>query len=96
MNNVRFIKQILYQLKKDYPVKVDFYSIDSEIVDPKTGHKTITKSKVSVRRAIAFPVKTTITFNKEHAYVISNRNFSYGTYLDTDAKRIVIDKIRFT
>lgn len=51
----RFVKRILYQLKRKYGLPLDIYHIISVTSDTKSGTKTVNKTKYHIRRAILLP-----------------------------------------
>jgi hypothetical protein len=57
MNKLRFIRNVIYRLKRDYGSAVDIYYDQTETVDLDTGTKTISVSDIRVKRAVPLPRK---------------------------------------
>lgn len=91
-NKLRFISKVLYKLKRDYGSRVDLYHQVSETVDLTTGVKTVTKEKITVKRAILLPTVIRSNFAYDLAYIAANKNFTYGGIFSTDTRDIIIDR----
>lgn len=91
MPNVKFIRDALYQMKKDYGVAVKYGFLEKSSVDMDTGKVTVTKKVYLIRKAILFPTKLQRKFVQDIAYLAANKNFTYGALFDEKTTIFVID-----
>lgn len=89
--NMRFIKSILYQLKRQYGASVTLYKTTAYDIDPKTGKKSSSIVKHQVKLAIVLPDSLANKFAYEHSYLVANRKFTYGAQWDQRQRLVVID-----
>lgn len=89
--NMRFIKSILYQLKRQYGASITLYKTTAYAVDPKTGKKNVCVVKQEVKLAIVLPDTLANKFAYEHSYLVANRKFTYGAQWDQRQRLVVID-----
>lgn len=66
-NSLRYIKQILYELKKRYGLPLDLYHNDTNIINPQTGKRTETKTIYHIKKAIVLPL------------ILALKNYAGGT-----------------
>lgn len=88
-NKLRFIRSVLYRLKRDYGFQVDLYHQDSESIDFTTGRETVQKTEITVKRAILLP--TSIANNLFKVLNMAT-NFQYGGAKSLDTRDIIIDR----
>jgi hypothetical protein len=86
----RFVRHILYSLKRRYGAEVAFFR-DSEAKDLRTGKKTVTKAIVAVKRAIVLPNTGLPKFVYDLSYIATNKNFTMGGVFDTAKRRLILD-----
>jgi hypothetical protein len=91
-NRLRFQRGAVYRLKRSYGQPIDIYRQDSEGYDLVTGKKTVTKSKLSLLRAVLLPGRSTTDFQYRLAYLVNNKDFTYGGYYDQTLRDLVIDR----
>jgi hypothetical protein len=92
MNQLRFVRDVIYRLKRNYGLPADFYKLASSSVDRATGKKTTVRLKASVARVIALPSRNQREFYYDLTFIASNKNFTYGGFVDTDERRFVVDR----
>lgn len=91
-NRLRFIRNILYRLKRDYGSQADIYHQISETIDYNTGKKIVTKDKIIVKRVILLPNNVSIDATYGTTYTNSNRKFTYGGFYSVGERGIIIDR----
>jgi hypothetical protein len=89
--NMRFIRNVLYRLKRQYGTAVILYKTLTKDVDPKTGKKAMTRSHTAVDLAIVLPDTLANKFAYEHSFLAANRKFTYGAQWDQRQRLVVID-----
>lgn len=87
----RFIRRVLYSLKRGYGFPLTLHKIVSETYDRETGKRTAVIQIRKIRRAIILPSTLQSKFDYDLAYVASNRNFTYGGTYDTSLRKVIID-----
>lgn len=88
--NTRFIRRILYQLKRRYGGSVTFHR-PSEDLDLKTGKKTTTKQVWTVQKTIVLPSDVQPKFVYDLSYIANNKEFTMGGVFDTGPRRVILD-----
>lgn len=86
------MRDILYELKKDFGVKGALYKIASNSNDLGTGVKTLTKTKYSINKIIVLPKSYITAKIYSLSYIAANKNFTYGAYFNKDTKVFLIEK----
>lgn len=81
MNNVRFIRNILYQFKKDYGTDIRYIMIDHSEFQADTGERKFIK-KVYQLPAVLLPTNMLRKFVQDIGYLAANKNFTYGALND--------------
>lgn len=92
MNQLRFIRDVTYRLKRNYGLPADFYKLASSVVDRATGKKATDRLKVHVARIIALPSRNQREFYYDLSFIASNKNFTYGGFVDTDERKFIVDR----
>jgi len=93
MNNLREIRKIIYQLKRQYGQSIDYF-YPSEIQVPlnlETGYSPVTYNTFKVRKAIKLVSKDWLTFKYALSFIAANKNFTYGGYFDTTELILILD-----
>jgi hypothetical protein len=86
-----FVRRTLYNLKRKYGAQMDIYKTITMSVDQKTGRRSTTRVKYTVKKCILLPVTLA---RKITIYVIS-RTFPYGGEYDTTARIAIVDATDF-
>jgi hypothetical protein len=89
MNNLDFVKQNLYVLKRSYGAPADLYHIVSMIQDPRIGTTITQKVKYHIKRAILLPTTLQTYLNPQGAYTKPGTDTPAG--LTIGQKLIIID-----
>ena len=90
-NNLRQIRSILYQLKKDYGASIDLRNPFPDEVDRETGVVNIQYDIVKIKKAIVLPVKAIPSFVYGLSFAAANRNFSYGGIYGVHTRNIIVE-----
>ena len=91
MNNLSFLQDELYSLKMSYGFEAAIYRTTVGDTDLTTGKKSLTKTKISVEKAIVLPVKFETMQFISAAILKAARTFAYGGFQDVETKRIILD-----
>lgn len=91
MEQLHFIRQTLYTLKRQYGFELDVYRITNSVTDVETGVKVVSRVKYTVDRAIVLPSSLIRKDAYDLAYFAANKNFTYGATFDVDTRMIVLD-----
>ena len=87
----RFIRKTLYSLKRRYGSTVSIYKLVDASTDLRTGVKSITKSMITVLRAVVLPVKVQREVIQSISQVSANKEFVVGGSFDSGSRIFVID-----
>lgn len=91
-NRLRFIKTLIYDLKRAYGQPADLYEIKYDS-DLQSGVKTITFfNHVHIKRAIIAPTRELRSFIYDLAYISANKDFTTGGFFDPSDRFVIIDK----
>jgi hypothetical protein len=91
MNDLIFLREELYSLKREYGFPLDVYRLSTGETDYKTGEKSDSRTKYAIDRAIVLPVKYETQVYYTTAFLKASREFALGGYQDQEIKRIIID-----
>ena len=91
MNNLIFIRRVIYSLKRRYGFPLDIYRILSTTTDRATGKKTQEKVKYYVKRGIVLPNQVQKRFAFDLAYLAANKSFTYGADYGANLRDVIID-----
>lgn len=92
MNDDRFIKSVLYTLKRAYGIPANLVWRTGQTVDLETGVITVTHDSVKVDRAIVLPFSRDRDFAYDLTFIASNKNFTYGGLFDKNRRKVYVDK----
>lgn len=92
MNNQSQFRRLLYQLKKDFGMPMVYRRILSRTPNRVTGLVSVTTEDFRIRKAILMPLRSSITFEHDQAYMAAGRNFTYGALYDPNQRQIIIEK----
>lgn len=93
MNQLRFIRDTLYDLKRRYGEVVDFIRIVSSTVDRETGDKIVVKSGLRVNRCIVLNSYELRKFVYDLSFIATNKNFTYGGFFDQTQRDFIVDAV---
>ncbi len=91
MNNLRFIKQVLYTLKRDFGLPANIVWRTSSVPNLETGKLNVSQDSVAVSRAIVLPRVLQRDFVYDLSFIASNKNFTYGGLFDKNSRKVFID-----
>lgn len=91
-NQLRFIGETLYDLKKDYGLVGDVYRITGETVDPETGVRTTVREKHRIKKMILLPTNLTAQMFIAGGYVRPDPSFPSSGWEVTDTFVIIDHK----
>lgn len=91
MPNVKFIRDALYSLKKDYGVPIKYGVLSKNNIDLDTGLNVVEKKVYLIRKAVLLPTKLLRKFAQDIAYLAANKNFTYGALFDEKTSLFIVD-----
>ena len=91
MSNFRFIRRIIYSLKKRYSFAISVYRIISTDTNIPWGEQTQEITPYPIRKAIVLNTKEMQSFAYDLAYIAANKNFTYGGLYDIGTRLFIID-----
>lgn len=83
----RFIRRLIYTLKRGYGFPVTFYKVTDETLDLETGERTPTIEYQEVKKTIILPSDLQRRFETDAV----SKDFSYGAYYDTALRKLIVD-----
>ncbi|KKN11706.1 hypothetical protein LCGC14_1023780 [marine sediment metagenome] len=83
----RFIRKLIYTLKKGYGFQVTFYKVTNETLNLETGARTPTIIYQKVNKAIILPSDLQRKFESDS----TDKGFNYGAYYDTALRKLIVD-----
>lgn len=90
-NNLRFISNIINRLKRNFGQKVVFKKPLTNEYDVETGAVTRTYETITIRKVVVMPVTTIEFFTYTLAYIVANKNFTYGANYDRIRRDMIVD-----
>ena len=91
--NPRFIRNVLYSLKRKYGLLMEFVFKTSSTADSRTGKITVVKDSFNIHRAILLPSVVVKEFTYNLTFIASSKNFVYGGLYDTTQRRVILDGV---
>jgi hypothetical protein len=91
MGNLRQIKNIIYQLKKDYGTRMSLRNPTSSDQDRKTGTVLVSYQILKIRRGIWLPEKLVPSFVYDLSFIAANKNFTYGGLFGAGSRVVIVD-----
>jgi len=91
-NNLREIRNVLKQLKREFGCTVIFRVPIVNDVNITTGELTREYLDIQVRRTIILPTKTDRSYVYDLAYVMFNKNFTAGGFFDRTVRDMIVLK----
>lgn len=86
----RFIRNTLYQLKRDYGKQLTLY-LETATTNITTGARTATTQNWVIKRAVLLPDDWKKKFSYALSFVAANKNFTYGGFFDRAQREVLID-----
>ena len=83
----RFIRKLLYTLKRGYGFPITLHKIESEVHNYQTGRKTPVIVTQKIDKAIILPAHLQRQFESEG----QPTNFKYGALYDASMRQVIID-----
>ncbi len=90
-NRLRFLRNVLYRLKRRYGEPLHIFEVTSSVVDRATGEQTTRTSRTEVGRVIVLPSQVDREFAYDLAFIAAAKNFTYGGFFDTTERRFIFD-----
>lgn len=91
MNSLSYIRNLMYKLKLDYGFPLDIYRFTGQVIDTKTGEKTVTRLKIEVPLAVILVENDARKFSYSRAFIAENRQFTFGGYFDVGTRVCILD-----
>lgn len=88
----RYIRRIMYSLKRRYPQEVQLYRSTGETVNYQTGVKTRTTIKHTIKRGVLLPQNMTRNFSYDLSFIAANKEFTYGGLFDTSTRQVIVSR----
>jgi len=93
MNQLSFVKQVIYKLKRAYGYPISIYRFKSQSVDVDTGKYNSERLRLDVRKAVILPSALLRKFSYDLSYIAANKNFAYGGHYDVDTRLMIVDGV---
>lgn len=87
-----FIKNVVYNLKRNYGQKVVVYRKESDIIDVETGKIKRNLIRIQINRAIVLTSKDYTKFQHDITPKIIGRQFNYGGFFDLSDRLLILDR----
>ena len=87
LRQTRFVRKLIYTLKRGYGFSVTFYKVTGETLDLETGARTPTTVYQEVKKTIILPSDLQRRFESDAV----GAGFSYGAYYDTELRKLIVD-----
>lgn len=91
MNDISFIRETLYDLKKRHKAEIKIIEIVSQEQSNFTGQRIVNRKTINIKKAIRLPYDLKRSFAQDIAYLAANKNFTYGALNDYKTETFVID-----
>lgn len=91
-NKLRFIRDVVYRMKRSYGLPIDYYQLVEHEMDPESGNKTTTLTKTHVRKAIVLRAREFRSFVYDLAFISANKDFTTGGFFDPEDRRVILDR----
>ena len=85
------IDQIVYELKRTRPSRLDLYKIAYHTVDLETGKKTVGTERLRFDRAVVLPSQMESKFTFDLAYLAASRDFTQGGFYQQRLQTVLLD-----
>lgn len=91
MNDVKFMRDTLYDLKKRHSAEIKIVEITHQEQSNLTGRRLVERRTLTVRKAVRLPNSLLRNFAQDIAYLAANKNFTYGALNDYKTETFIID-----
>ncbi len=89
--NTKFIKDMLYEMKKDYGARIRYITLLGSEVQVETGKREFIKKAYDIT-AVVLPRQLSRKFIQDIGYLAANKNFTYGALNDYSDIKFIIDQ----
>jgi hypothetical protein len=89
---LRYVRQTLYMLKRQYGGQIDIYRLVNSGTDPKTGDVLSEKEVIRVRRAVVLPVRISREVRRSISQISANKKFVTGGTYDAGRRLFIVDR----
>lgn len=90
-SKLKFIRNVIYRLKRSYGLPIDYHQIKEHNMDPESGNKTFSLVHTHIRRAIVLRAREFRSFVYDLAFISANKDFTTGGFFDPEDRKVVID-----
>lgn len=90
-NQLRYMRTVMYRMKRDYGSEIGLYHRTEGSVDYTTGRKETSHTVVKIKRAIVLPAKRSDQFVYDLSFIAANKNFTYGGIFEIGLRQVIID-----
>lgn len=87
------IKQVIYNLKRQYGAELDIYKFLGSTVDLKTGIASNDKELTQIDRAVILPARAMRNFVQSISKISADKQFVYGGTYDRRIRMFLIDRL---
>lgn len=87
----RFLRQLLYTLKRNYGDTVTLYHGGASSTNIETGARTVVQSWFTIKKAIVLPSKLGRETQLGITEISANKKFMYGMSYDASVRTFVLD-----
>lgn len=91
-NLIRFIKQCIYTLKRDYGGSITIYKLGSVATDYETGVKSSSHTSYDIARAIVLPNRLKREVVQSISMISANKKLLQGGTYDTGFRHFIVDR----
>jgi hypothetical protein len=85
-------RRSLYMLKREYGARIVIFKLLDSDTDVRTGVKTVSTSRIVVRRAIVLPEMLDRTTKQSISLISSNKEFVSGGTSDIGTRNFIVDR----
>jgi len=87
----RFIRRVLYSLKRQYGGRVDIYKLSDTETDYESGVKSYVRTMVTIRKCPVLPAKIQREAVQTISIISANKAFVYGGSYDAGTRTFIVD-----
>lgn len=89
--NVKFVRDLLYTLKKNYGVQATVAFLLSDTTDTKTGQRNVQRKLHNIRKAAVLPVEVARQVFYDLTFLKANNAFTYGGEVEIGSVFVLLD-----
>lgn len=90
-NQLVYISQTLYDLKRSYGYPVDIYTTTGSTVNLESGAKTVARDVFKIKKGILLPKRITREFIDGQTFSVGLKNLAYGGSFNLGRRVLIID-----